>query len=93
MSGFKPPGECPVCGAEVPAGAKACPDCGACEQTGWNEDAEYSHLDLPDPDGEGSSRPYQEEEKRPKGRAFLPLLILVVLAMILSGAYMLLQRR
>ena len=29
---------CPVCGAEVPAGAAACPDCGADERTGWSGD-------------------------------------------------------
>lgn len=35
---FRPPGECPVCGDDVPAGAPACPECGACEHSGWNED-------------------------------------------------------
>jgi predicted nucleic acid-binding Zn ribbon protein len=40
---------CPVCGAEVPPGARACPECGADDTTGWNEDrAVYDGLDLPD---------------------------------------------
>jgi endogenous inhibitor of DNA gyrase (YacG/DUF329 family) len=43
------PRECPVCGAEVPRGARACPECGADERTGWNEEAtRYDGLDLPD---------------------------------------------
>lgn len=46
---FIPPGECPVCGEDVPAGAKSCPGCGADERTGWNEEeARYDGLDLPD---------------------------------------------
>jgi hypothetical protein len=32
---------CPVCGETVPAGAKSCPECGACEKSGWREGGEY----------------------------------------------------
>jgi hypothetical protein len=39
---------CPVCGANVPRGAKACPGCGSDEETGWSEEAAASGLDLPD---------------------------------------------
>ena len=40
---------CPACGAEVPRNAVACPECGADENTGWNEEAtRYDGLDLPD---------------------------------------------
>ncbi len=43
--------ECPVCGEDVPAKAKSCPHCGACEKSGWNEDARGADgLDLPDDD-------------------------------------------
>lgn len=38
---------CPICGAEVPVKAKACPECGSDENTGWSEEAKYIHL-LPD---------------------------------------------
>ena len=44
------PFECPVCGEDVPANAKACPECGACEKSGWSEDLASSGLDLPDED-------------------------------------------
>lgn len=50
MSGtFRPPGDCPVCDAHVPRGAASCPDCGADENTGWDDDgATADGLDLPD---------------------------------------------
>jgi hypothetical protein len=43
-----PPEICPNCGAAVPPKAKACPECGADEQTGWSEAARTDGLDLPD---------------------------------------------
>ena len=39
---------CPVCGGEVPRRAKACPDCGACEKSGWSQDPYLDGLNLPD---------------------------------------------
>ena len=48
MSAFVPPGDCPVCGEHVPAGARSCSDCGADARTGWSEDTLYDGLDLPD---------------------------------------------
>lgn len=43
------PEVCPVCGDDVPSGAKACPECGADERSGWREDADLTGgLDLPD---------------------------------------------
>jgi hypothetical protein len=42
------PETCLNCGAPVPARANACPECGACEQTGWSGEAATSGLDLPD---------------------------------------------
>jgi len=42
------PDTCPICGADVPTGAKSCPECGADEHTGWSEEAYASGLSLPD---------------------------------------------
>jgi uncharacterized membrane protein YvbJ len=42
------PSICPNCGATVPRNAKACPDCGSDEQTGWSDATETDGLDLPD---------------------------------------------
>jgi hypothetical protein len=44
---MKTPEICPVCGEEVPAGALACPECGADERSGWREEV-VDGLDLPD---------------------------------------------
>jgi uncharacterized membrane protein YvbJ len=46
--GSVPPEICPNCGAEVPRNAKACPECGSDEQTGWSEEAYADSLDLPE---------------------------------------------
>lgn len=43
-----PPDSCANCGADIPRGAKACPECGADERTGWRESSLYDGLDLPD---------------------------------------------
>ncbi|MEO6005516.1 MAG: zinc ribbon domain-containing protein [Opitutus sp.] len=42
------PTECAQCGAEIPARAAACPECGADERTGWRETSPYDGLDLPE---------------------------------------------
>ncbi len=39
---------CPHCGEPVPDGARSCPHCGSDDETGWNPDAEYLSVDLPD---------------------------------------------
>ena len=41
---------CPNCGAEVPAKASACPECGADEKTGWSDDTIYDGTGIEDPD-------------------------------------------
>lgn len=86
MSQFHPPGDCPVCGAEVPEGAKACPECGACAQTGWGEDSHLDGIDLPGEEEEAV--PADEERKQAPG--VVPLTVVVVLVLILSGLWFLL---
>ena len=39
---------CPNCGTDLPPNARACPECGSDEKTGWSEQARYDDLDLPD---------------------------------------------
>ena len=59
-----PPAICPHCGTRVPARAKACPECGAQESTGWSEAARENELDLPDDNFD-----YEEFTKREFGGA------------------------
>jgi RNA polymerase subunit RPABC4/transcription elongation factor Spt4 len=42
------PETCPNCGAIVPPKAKACPQCGADDQTGWSDSATADRLGIPD---------------------------------------------
>ncbi len=42
------PENCANCGAAIPPKARACPECGADERTGWAEQSIYDGLDLPD---------------------------------------------
>ena len=54
---------CPNCGAEVPANARACPECGSDEQTGWSDDAASGGIDLP-----GEPFDYDDFVKREFGK-------------------------
>jgi ribosomal protein L40E len=38
---------CPHCGADVPAHARSCPECGSDERTGWADDADKWGADIP----------------------------------------------
>ncbi|MDR0902845.1 MAG: zinc ribbon domain-containing protein [Opitutaceae bacterium] len=43
----RPPPNCAICGAELSPNARACPNCGADERTGWDGQDVYDGLDLP----------------------------------------------
>lgn len=65
-----PPEFCPNCGAEVPPKARACPGCGADEQTGWSDRAHADHLGLPDEEfdyDEFVKSEFGPEQARPRG--------------------------
>ncbi len=51
---------CAHCDAEVPATARACPECGSDERTGWSEDAEAWAGDLPAGHGDDPDFDYEE---------------------------------
>jgi len=60
-----PPESCPVCGAAVPAGARACPECGADERSGWDEEkTRYDGLNLPDSAFEDDDPQHRREMKQ-----------------------------
>ena len=57
---------CPNCGEMVPEKAKACPECGACEETGWSEDAKADALGVPDDSFDYDDYIKREFEENPK---------------------------
>lgn len=82
---MQPPDICPVCGAEVPERASACPQCGADEHTGWSERADAQRLDLPDDEfnyDEFIQEEFGQEQTavRPRGMAWLWWLAALVVA-------------
>jgi len=82
MKTTRPPAHCAVCGADIPPQAKACPECGADERTGWREPDAADGLDLPEEnfDYEG----YVEKEfGRGRPRQGKPLFWWIVAAVML----------
>jgi len=81
---FIPPSECPVCGEDVPRGARACPGCGADERSGWNEEAtRYDGLNLPaEAFGNDSPPPTRPSASPFRTGALLVTIAAVVLAFV-----------
>lgn len=81
MALFQPPGDCPVCGSPVPRGARSCPECGACDKAGWDD--EESHLDGVELPGEDDGD-REEPELRPffDARIAVALVLLVILTLV-----------
>ena len=79
---------CPHCGAGVPPKAKACPQCGADELTGWSDSAHASNLGLPDEDFDYAGFVQAEfGDKSPKPRGlhwfwWLTALLLILLFLV-----------
>lgn len=82
---------CPNCGAELPPNARACPECGSDEQTGWSERAAYEQLGVPDPEFDyeafvkeefGGGRP-----ERPRTRWLWAVVALLLLAAWLARLF------
>lgn len=74
---------CPNCGADVPAGAAACRECGSDESTGWSEDTLYDGLDLPDP-GYGPEQPARSPSRFPWRATAILMVVLFVLLVVLG---------
>ena len=51
-----PPESCANCGAEIPPTARACPECGADERTGWRELSPYDGVELPGEDDDAGGK-------------------------------------
>lgn len=76
---------CPNCGAKVPGGSLACPECGADDETGWSEDTAYDDLDLP-----GHAEPMADPssgERMMRWGVVLLLLVVIGLVWVVYGLY------
>lgn len=82
----------------VPAKARACPECGADENTGWSDRAQAQRLGIPDDDFdyEGFAREEFGEERRrnpaervkPPGMRWLWWVVAVVLVLAFAYSYL-----
>lgn len=78
---------CPNCGALVPEEARACPECGADEETGWNDTALEQRLGISDPD-EFDHEEWEREEAgvtRKRPLAWLWWLTGVILLLLIAA--------
>jgi hypothetical protein len=89
MSEQTPPAECANCGAAIPRTARACPECGADERTGWREGSVYDDLDLPDEAFEDDDAPPRKSTPKVNGLAWYWWMAAVCLALLLLSAFVL----
>lgn len=73
---------CPVCGEVVQGEALACPHCGADDETGWNEDAAYDEVDLPD-EAFGDEPARTRQQNKWFGYVTIGLIIVFILVYVL----------
>jgi hypothetical protein len=78
---------CPVCGEVVPAKAKACPECGADEQTGWSDDAKADALGIPSENFDYDDYIKREFQGEKPKRKFGPIWIATALILLAIFAW------
>ena len=86
------PETCPNCGAEVPLNAKACPECGSDDKTGWSDEAHASSLDLPEEKFDYDdyvAREFRSKSPVPRGLHWFWW----VVAVLILGAFLFLMLR
>jgi hypothetical protein len=80
------PDVCPVCGEVVPDNARACPECGADEKTGWSDAGRADSLGIPDDSFDYDDYVKREFEgenpKRKFGALWITVAILLLLAFV-----------
>jgi hypothetical protein len=81
------PDICPVCGVVVPTNARACPECGSDEQTGWSEKARSDDLGIPDDSFDYDDfveREFQGKEPKQKHRwLWIAVAVILLLSLVI----------
>lgn len=78
-------GTCPQCGAILPHNAKACPECGSDEKTGWSNSAHADQLGIPEDEFDYESFVNEEFDSRsPKPRGIHWVWWLTALLLVLA---------
>ena len=80
MSVFIPPGDCPVCGESVLAGAASCRSCGS---SGWRDETVYDGLGLPDEAFEDESSTTMKKSEKPLWKRLTMAGVLLAIAILL----------
>ena len=80
------PEHCANCGAAIQPNARACPECGADERTGWAEQDIYDGLDLPE-DEETQERNNRSRQNRQTNRWFWLYVAIVLFLLLTLGAF------
>lgn len=88
------PFDCPNCGAEVPVNAKACPECGSDEKTGWNEEgAVYDGTGIEEPKEFKYEEWLKKEGLAPKRASYKQIVLIIVALLALAALAVFLLRR
>ena len=81
---------CPCCGGQVAAKARACPDCGSDERTGWSDSTYLDGLNLPDMDEseyeEMLTKEFKSKKLKPRIEWRTIVGIILLIAMVLLFA-------
>ena len=75
----------------MPPNARACPECGSREETGWSEAATSGGLDLPDEEFEYDEfvkKEFREKTAKPHGISRLWWVVGIVMLAILLGLFL-----
>jgi hypothetical protein len=84
--------ECPHCGAAVPRGAAACPECGSDEETGWVDDETLDHAAADIPDAYDPDL-WEEDGRKRERREHFHLVVAIAIVLGLLGLFAILIHR
>lgn len=76
--------ECPNCGAEVAANARACRECGSDASTGWKDADEIDYQSVEIPDGYGGEFDAKPPRAAWRKHGAVLVLLLCALALLLA---------